>query len=73
MKTQTIPDLNLSPNDVARKFKIDPQTARRLMRSRELPAKKVGGKWRTCQQWIDDYIKSDDNRAAPSPTQNGSR
>lgn len=52
-----------SPEEIAERLKLDPETVRRWIRRGELPAVKVARQWRVSAGVLDDYLAG--KRAAP--------
>lgn len=45
-------------DEVAKAFKLNPYTVRRLVREGKIPAFKIGGQWRFRKDEIDRFIKN---------------
>jgi excisionase family DNA binding protein len=53
----------LSIKDVAQRLNLHEMTIYRLIKSRDLPAFKVGGQWRIRQQSLDSWLTSHANNS----------
>ena len=45
-----------SPEEIAQRLKLDPETIRRWIRRGELPAVKVARQWRVSEDNLDDFL-----------------
>jgi excisionase family DNA binding protein len=51
----------LSIKEVAQRLNLHEMTIYRLIKSRSLPAFKVGGQWRVRRQFLDEWLSSHTN------------
>ncbi len=56
----------LSIKEVAQRLNLHEMTIYRLIKSRSLPAFKVGGQWRIRQQFLDKWLTSHANDPVPT-------
>lgn len=57
----------LTPSDVARRWNCSPGHVRRLCRSGQLPAMRLGSDWRISPSAVEAYGREHTNRPDPSP------
>ncbi len=60
----------LSIKEVAQRLNLHEMTIYRLIKSKDLPAFKVGGQWRIQREFLEGWLTSHANSAAPEQSAN---
>ena len=55
----------LVPEEVAEVLRIDRKTVERLMRAGRIPGAKIGGRWRTLEAELDEFLRGGWKAYAP--------
>jgi len=60
-------DQALTPKQVAERLQVGIRVTMDLLRSGEIPARKVGGQWRVSPRALDEYLRGDVDDEPMSP------